>query len=69
MTRKTRPPVRRAGFPDKQDEIALSRLVGGVHYPTDTTAGEALADSVHERLLKSPGYLKAINEAKTFLIK
>ena len=61
-------PERKKEFKKAAEEIELSRLIGGVHYPTDTEAGEDLAKDIHKRLLKSPGYLKAINDAKTFLV-
>lgn len=49
-------PSRRAEFLARADEAALNRVIGGVHHPTDTAAGKALADALYKELLKRPGF-------------
>ncbi len=60
-------PERRSEFLDKADEIALDRVIGGVHFPTDIAAGKVFGDNFHAELLKSPGYLKDIERIKALL--
>ena len=60
-------PERRAEFFAKADEIALDRVIGGVHFPTDIAAGKVFGDRFHAELLKSPAYLKDIETMKTRL--
>lgn len=50
-----------AAFPEKAEElraqireVAWCRVVGGVHYPTDTIAGEMLGKAIAEAMLQSP---------------
>lgn len=56
-------PARRAEFMAKADESALFRVLGGVHHPTDTAAGKALADTLYKELKKKTAFrsdLKAV---------
>ncbi|MBI4350868.1 MAG: phosphatase PAP2 family protein [Elusimicrobia bacterium] len=62
-------PERRAEFHAKSDEISRDRVIGGVHYPADITAGKAFADLYHEELLKSEAYRKDIKKMKALLAK
>lgn len=62
-------PERKAEFFAKADEIALDRVIGGVHFPTDIAAGKVFGDQFHAELLKSPGYLKDIERMKSLLAK
>lgn len=62
-------PGRRAEFFAKSDEISRDRVIGGVHYPADITAGKAFADLYHAELLKSGAYLKDIEKMKALLAK
>jgi acid phosphatase (class A) len=50
-----------AAFPEKAEqfkaqirEVTWCRVLGGVHYPTDTVAGEMLGTAIAEAMLKSP---------------
>ncbi len=45
--------------------IGLRREIAGVHYPSDTEAGIALAKQVFTALLKDPEYAEIIDLAKT----
>lgn len=60
-------PARRAEFFAKADEIALDRVIGGVHFPTDIAAGKVFGDRFHAELLRSPGYLRDIERMKALL--
>ncbi len=62
-------PERRDEFFAKADEIALDRVIGGVHFPSDIAAGKAFGDQFHAELLKSEVYREDIEKVKTFLIK
>lgn len=62
-------PGRRAEFFTKADEIARDRVIGGVHYPADITAGKAFADLYHAELIRSVAYLKDIEKMKALLVK
>ncbi|MBC7430261.1 MAG: phosphatase PAP2 family protein [Bacteriovorax sp.] len=39
-------PERAALFMKRADEVALNRLIGGVHHPSDVVAGKKLGDSI-----------------------
>ena len=62
-------PERRDEFMKKADEIALDRVIGGVHYPADIAAGKVFGDELHSRLLKSPAYLRDIEKIKMLSVK
>ncbi len=56
-----------AAFPDKADgfdemthRVMWGRIVGGVHYPTDTEAARLLAKDVIDKMLKTPAMQQAI---------
>lgn len=49
-------PARRAEFLAKADESALFRVIGGVHHPTDTAAGKALAEALYKELRQRPDF-------------
>ena len=50
-------------FYKRADEIALGRVIGGVHHPLDILAGMKLGEKVFEALMKSPEFL---NEIRTY---
>ena len=62
-------PLRKDEFVKRADEIAMDRVLGGVHYPTDITAGKVFGDEFHSQLLKSPAYLQDIEKMKALLVK
>ena len=57
-------PARRAEFLARADEIALDRVIGGVHHPSDIAAGKLLADEIHAELLKSPAFLADLEKMR-----
>ncbi len=44
-------PERAAAFLARADEIAMHRVLGGVHHPSDIEAGKRLGDAIAERIL------------------
>lgn len=62
-------PARKDEFLEKADEIALDRVIGGVHYKTDIAAGRVFGDLFHAGLLKSEAYKKDIEKMKTLLVR
>ncbi len=48
-------------------EIALSRVVCGMHYPTDVAVGEALGRDVAREIVASPGFQADLAEAQAEL--
>lgn len=60
-------PHRRDEFLRTADALALDRVIGGVHYPTDIEAGKLLGDEFHGRLLRSPAYRADIQTLKKLL--
>ena len=62
-------PERKDEFIQVADGIAMDRVIGGVHYPTDIAAGKRFGDEFHTQLLKNPGYLQDIEKLKVFLVK
>jgi len=60
-----------AAFPDKRDaftaqvsETMWSRVLGGVHYPTDTQAGRLLGEAIGREMLAQPDTRAAIAEMR-----
>jgi acid phosphatase (class A) len=46
-------PERSALFMKRADEVALNRIIGGVHHPSDIAAGKRLGDAIAEDYLES----------------
>ncbi len=57
-------PSRAQAFMDRADQIALDRVMGGVHYPTDIAAGKALAEQVAEKLFANSDFQTDFDAAK-----
>jgi len=60
-------PARRAEFMAKADESALFRVIGGVHHPSDTEAGKALADALYKELKKEPAFVSDLRALQPLL--
>ncbi|HAZ14913.1 MAG: hypothetical protein A2X86_21285 [Bdellovibrionales bacterium GWA2_49_15] len=53
-------PERAALFLQRGDEVAMNRIIGGVHHPSDIVAGKKLGDALAHRLFASPNFLKGL---------
>jgi acid phosphatase (class A) len=53
-------PERAALFYERADEVALNRVLGGVHYPSDIVAGKKLADALSKEVLSDKRLLMEI---------
>lgn len=62
-------PERREEFLARADEIAMDRVIGGVHFPTDIAAGRTFGDLYHQELLKSETYRGDIGKMRELLKK
>lgn len=60
-------PARRAEFLAKADESSLFRVLGGVHHPTDTAAGKALAGALYRELKLKPEFRSDLERIKPLL--
>ena len=60
-------PARRAEFMAKADESATLRVLGGVHHPSDTAAGKALADALYKELKRQPRFVSDLDSIKPLL--
>lgn len=55
-------PERAQAFMKRADLVAESRVLGGVHHPTDIEAGKKLADMMAEELVSSESFIELIHE-------
>ena len=55
-------PDRRAAFLARGNEIALNRVISGVHHPSDIEAGKECARQVMQKLLADPGFVASMEE-------
>jgi acid phosphatase (class A) len=53
-------PEKRAALRERAALVAWSRVVGGVHYPSDIEAGRLLGDRLVAEFLKAPGMREAL---------
>jgi len=54
-------PQHRAALRERAELVAWSRIIGGVHYPTDITAGRILGDRLVAEFLKNPAVREALD--------
>lgn len=57
-------PERAPDFLAQIDLVALSRLYGGAHYPSDVVAGQLLGAAIAREMLKSPDTQAALAEVR-----
>lgn len=62
-------PEHRSEFMTRADEVALYRVIGGVHHPTDIEAGKKLADTIYPLYLKSVAFRADMNTLRGYLIR
>jgi len=60
-------PARHAEFLARAEEIALDRVIGGVHHPSDVAAGRLLAEEIHAELLKNPVFRTDLEKVRVLL--
>lgn len=53
-------PEHAAEFDEKIHRVMWGRIVGGVHFPSDTEAGRLLAKEVMDKMLKTPAMQEAV---------
>jgi acid phosphatase (class A) len=56
-------PTRKQAFLDRANQIALDRVIGGVHYPTDIAAGQELGDEIFGLLQQNSTFQTALAQA------
>ena len=57
-------PEKREALRARAELVAWSRIIGGVHYPTDITAGRMLGDRLAADFLKVPAVREALQRVK-----
>lgn len=57
-------PEHRMALRERAELVAWSRVIGGVHYPTDITAGRMLGDRLAGEFLKRPAVRQALLEVR-----
>ena len=60
-------PEHAGGFQQRAAETRRSKLLSGVHYPSDLTAGQTLGDALARAMLKSPQFRAALEDARAEL--
>jgi len=59
-------PAREADYKALANDVGVRREVAGVHYHSDTLAGQGLAQEVFNKLLSVPAYEEKLDRAKDF---
>jgi acid phosphatase (class A) len=57
-------PEHRAALRERAELVAWSRVVAGVHYPSDIVAGRILGDQLVKEFLKVPAFRAALDEVR-----
>ena len=60
-------PEKREALRDRAALVAWSRVIGGVHYPTDITAGRILGDQLADQFLAVPEVRAALEDVEAEL--
>ena len=60
-------PAHRKALLERAQRAAWSRILGGVHFPTDAVAGRRLAKAIVERLRSLPAYREALEDCRAEL--
>jgi acid phosphatase (class A) len=62
-------PGRRGEYVKRADEVALDRVIGGVHHPADIEAGKELADRLYARYKTSKAFMADMKTLRKLLVK
>ena len=62
-------PLRRSEFISRADEIALDRVIGGVHHPSDIEAGKKLGDLLFNRFMQNAEFRASIEKLRSYAAK
>jgi acid phosphatase (class A) len=57
-------PEKAAEFNHQIHEVMWCRVIGGVHYPSDTAAGEMLGEAIAKKMLESPHMQEALKKMR-----
>jgi len=57
-------PARRADYLASAMQVNADRVIGGMHYPSDTAAGRILAEALYADLLADPGFVSELEELR-----
>ncbi len=57
-------PAHTAGFAARAAETRRMKMLSGVHYPSDLTAGQVLGEALAREMLKSPALQQALREIR-----
>lgn len=57
-------PEHAAEFAHQAELVRLSRLYGGMHFPSDVAAGRRLGEAIAREMLKSPATQRALEEVR-----
>lgn len=57
-------PARRSDYLACAVRVNSDRVLGGMHYPSDTAAGRALAEEMHRNLLKDPSFMADLEDLR-----
>ena len=57
-------PAKRAALLERAERVGWSRVVGGVHFPSDVAAGRVLGDALAVELLKNAEFRAAFEECR-----
>jgi acid phosphatase (class A) len=57
-------PARRSDYLASAAQVSSDRVIGGMHYPSDTVSGRILAQAIHDDLLDDPLYKTELEELR-----
>lgn len=57
-------PARKGDYLACAVRVNMDRIIGGMHYPSDTVAGRVLAESIHEALMADASFKQELEELR-----
>ncbi len=58
-------PQNKASYKESAERISKNREIAGVHYPSDSKAGEILASQIFSQLMQNEAFVSLLEQAKT----